>query len=215
MKKLFISSFLLAVSIFSFAQQRDPKAKALLDAVSAKFKTYKTVTAKFAYEIQNSAGKALAKKTGTVNMKGEKYSINFGANKIISDGQTVWNYDPASKEVTVNEASKSSGTITPQKLFTNFYDDDFNYAMAGEDKIGGRAVQKVILQPVDTKKPFSRVYLSIDKITRNLVSVFVAEKSGNRYIYSISNLKSNVPLTDGMFSFNKAAYPGVEVVDLR
>lgn len=215
MKQLFITGGFLLMSVFSFAQQRDPKAKAILDQVSAKFKTYQTVTANFGYQIANAAGKVLSTKSGNVQMKGDKYVINLGNNKIISDGTTIWNYDPSSKEVTVSSATASEGTITPQKLFTDFYNKDFMYVMDKDGKVAGKDVNKIIMQPIDKNKPFARVYVAVDKATKNIISTTVVEKSGNRYVYNVSNFKTNAAIADANFTFDKTKYPGVEVVDLR
>lgn len=214
MKKLYVAILLLFLASFSFAQQ-DPKAKALLEAVSNKFKSYQTVSANVAYQVQNSSGKILIKKNGVVNMKGQKYSIVLGNDKIISDGNTVWNYDPSAKEVTVNNAGNTGNTITPQKLFTNFYQDEFYYTMGGIKKFGNKNVQEIILKPMDSKKPFQLVYVWIDKATNTIVSTNIVEKGGSRYMYTLGNLKTNISLPDAQFTFNTANYPGVEVVDLR
>ncbi len=215
MKKLYVTGAVLLMSVFSFAQQKDPKAKAILDEVSAKFKTYKTVTANFGYQIASAAGKVLTTKNGTVQMKGNKYAINLGSNKIISDGVTIWNYDPAAKEVTISSANSSEGTITPQKLFTDFYNKDFMYVMDKDGKVGSKDVNKIIMQPIDKNKPFARVYVAVDKATKNIISTTVVEKTGNRYVYNVSNFKPNAAISDADFTFDKAKYPGVEVVDLR
>ncbi len=214
MKKLLFIVVALSLTIVSVAQ-RDPKAKALLDQVSAQFKSYKTITANFVYEIRNTAGKVLSKKNGTVQMKGNKYAINMGSNKIMSNGEIIWNYDPAAKEVTINNAKASESTITPQKLFTDFYNKDFICAMEKDDKIGNRAVSKIVLQPTDKSKPLAKVYLAIDKLTKNIISTTVVEKSGNRYVYNVSNFKTNADVSDANFSFDKSKFPGVEEVDLR
>lgn len=215
MKKVYLGVLMVIVSFASFAQPKDPKAKVLLDAVSNKFKTYSTVLANFSYQIKNSAGKILSQKMGSINMKGSKYNINFGNNKIISDGATVWNYDPTSKEVTVNNANNSEKTITPQKLFTNFYDKDFSYSLSGEKSVAGKKLQEVVLLPTNKSKSFSKVLLYIDKAANSLISANVMEKGGNVYVYTIKSLKPNVSMPDAQFTFNKANYPGVEVVDLR
>lgn len=215
MKKLILSLLVLFMAVSSFAQYRDSKAKAVLDAVSAKFKSYQSAATGFTYSIINSAGKVLSNKKGTAVLKGEKYNISFGSNKIISDGTTVWNYDPLAKEVTVNNTNKSESTITPQKLFSDFYNKDFNYVLDKDFTIGGKKASKIILTPVDKKKPFERVYLGIDKATKNILTILVVEKNGNRYSYNISNFKPNAAVNDAQFTFNQSAYPGVEVVDLR
>lgn len=215
MKKLFLTGIIFLAGATCFAQQRDPNAKVLLDAVSSKFQSYKSVVANFTMSILNSKGKSLSNKSGTITMKGQKYAVNMGGNKIVSDGNTVWNYDPASKEVTVNNANKAENTITPQKLLTDFYTKDFMYVLGGEKSYRGKKVQEVLLEPIDKKKPFSRVYLWIDKTASQIVSANIVEKTGNRFVYSINNLKPNTSVSDAQFVFNNASYPGVEVVDLR
>lgn len=215
MKKLVLSLLVIFLTTSAFAQYRDPKAKVILDQVSSKFKSYQSVAAGFTYSISNKAGKILSNKKGTAVMKGQKFNINFDGNKIISDGSTVWNYDPTAKEVTVNDANKSESTITPQKLFSDFYNKDFNYVLDKDFSVGGKKAHKVILTPTDKKKAFERVYIGIDQVTKNILTILVIEKSGNRYSYNVNSFKPNTSVSDDQFAFNQSVYPGVEVVDLR
>ena len=53
-------AFLLA-GFGMMAQKNDPEAKKILDAVSAKFKTFSTVQAGFTYKVENAEGKAHVK----------------------------------------------------------------------------------------------------------------------------------------------------------
>src|SRR5258708_1779716 len=144
MKKLFPA---IALALFIspvFAQTKsDPAATAVLTAVSDKFKTFKTVQASFTYKVEDAKGKIISTKTGTVLMKGTKYKVNFGGQEIYSDGKTVWNYDKSAKEVSISNLDASSGMITPQKLFTNFYDKDFYSILNGEKKLGTRTIQEI------------------------------------------------------------------------
>jgi outer membrane lipoprotein-sorting protein len=195
--------------------KNDPEAKKVLDAVSTKFKSFTTVQAGFTYKVENSAGKALSSKTGTIWMKGTKYKVVFGGNEIYCDGKTVWSYDKATNEVTINNLDASAGTITPQKLFTNFYDNDFLYVMNGEKKSGTKTLQEIEMTPTDKSKPFHKVYLQIDKAAKTIYSTKVLENGGNKYTYTVSSMKTNQAITDATFTFNKTKYPGVEEVDLR
>jgi len=197
------------------AQSNDPAAKKVLDDVSAKFKTYKTVQASFTYKVEDANGKLMSKKTGTIWMKGTKYKVTFGGQEIFSDGSTVWNYDKSAKEVTINNVDASAGSITPQKLFTNFYDKDFLYLLNGEKKIGAKTVQEIEMTPTDKSKNFHKVYLQVDKNAKTIYSTRVLEKAGNRYTYTVSSMKTNGAMADNMFIFDKKKYPGVEEVDLR
>lgn len=215
MRKLYIAMVLLISSSVVIAQKNDPAAKQVLDAVSAKFKTFSSVQAGFAYKVENGAGKALSTKNGTVWMKGNKYKVSFGGQEIFSDGKTVWNYDKNSNEVTINNVDASGSTLTPQKLFTNFYDKDFLYLLNGEKKVGGKTLQEIEMTPTDKSKAFHKVYLQVDKAAKTIYSTKVLENGGNRYTYTVSTMKTNAPLTDNQFVFDKNKYPGVEVVDLR
>lgn len=191
----------------------DPEAKKVLDAVSAKFKTYKAVQAKFLLKIENAAGKALGTKTGTVYMKGTKYRVSVTGQEIYCDGSNIWTYDKAAKEVTINKIDPSANSITPQKLFTNFYDKDFLYKLNGKTVMNGKSLQEVELTPIDKTKAFHKVLVFIDKSVINTTKVF--EKTGNRYTYSMNNMNTNANIPDATFIFDPKMFPGVEVVDLR
>lgn len=216
MKKLYLVIAFISTGLMLMAQtSNDPDAKKVLDAVSAKFKTFKTVKASFAYKVENAAGKALSTKTGSILMKGLKYRVSFGGQEIFSDGKTVWSYNKEDNEVTISSLDAASGTITPQKLFTNFYDKDFLYKMNGEKKVGAKTLQEIEMTPTNKDKAYHKVYVMVDKAAKTLYSTKVLEKGGNRYTYSVSSMNTTTAMADNLFVFDKTKYPGVEVVDIR
>lgn len=216
MKKLYLI-FVLAITVHVTNGQtsNDPAAKAILDGVSAKFKTFNTVQAGFTYKVENASGKALSSKPGTIKMKGTKYHILFSGQEIFCNGITVWNYDKAANEVTISKLDASGSMITPQKLFTDFYNKDFLYMLNGEKKMGAKTLQEIEMTPVDKSKPFHKVYVQVDKAAKTIYSTKVLENAGNRYTYTVNSLKTNSPLADNIFTFDKKKYPGVEEIDLR
>ena len=187
----------------------DPDAKKILDAVSTKFKSFKTVQGKFSLKIENGAGKVLGIKSGTVSMKGSKYRISVTGQEIFSDGSNIWTLDKASKEVIISKIDLSANSLTPQKLFTNFYDKDFLYKLNGTTK----SVSEIELTPIDKTKPFFKILLYVDKNSISTTKLF--EKTGNKYTYSTTSLTPNGNVPDATFMFDAKKYPGVEVVDLR
>ncbi len=218
-KKLLSLIFILS-GFTSFSQSNslgksDPDAKKILDNVSAKFQTYKSVEAHFTLNIENSAGKTLGTKSGVVSMKNSKYRISVSGQEIYSDGTNIWTYDKSANEVQITKFDASTSTITPQKMFTNFYDKDFLYKLNGESKEGNKTLQEIELTPVDKTKAFFKVLVEVDKRTNSIVSTKVFQKTGDRYIYSITSMKTNTNLPDGLFVFNPADHPKVEVIDLR
>ena len=217
--KRFYTILVLLIGVITIKSQaqttNDPDAKKILDGVSTKFKTFKTVKATFTYKVENAAGKALSSKTGSVFMKGTKYRVNIVGQEIFSDGVNVWTYDKAANEVTITKLDNSSNTLTPQKLFTNFYDKDFLYKLNGEKKQGAKTLQEIEMTPTDKSKPFHKVYVYVDKTGKTLSSTKVMEKSGNRYSYTVNTLTPNGTMDDKQFVFDAKKYPGVEIVDLR
>ncbi len=222
MKNFFTFLLLVCAAFVSQAQtssnnpvKNDPEAKKILDAVSTKFRTYKSPEASFTYKIENAQGKAISSKKGTVKMKGSRYRVSIPGMEIFSDGKINWNYDKTANEVTIKDIDANGGELSPQKLFTNFYDKDFLYKLNGEKKEAGKTLQEIEMTPTNKNRPFHKVYLWIDKGTKTLYSARILEKTGNRYSYTINTFKPAITLPDADFVFNKAKYPGVEVVDLR
>ena len=48
-----------------------------------------------------------------------------------------------------------------------------------------------------------------------LVNLAVFDNGGNKFVYDLSKMTTNNVLAKDFFTFNKADYPGVEVVDMR
>lgn len=220
MKKLAVLALSFVISSFSFAQNNklgsnDPEAKKVLDAVSTKFKTFKSLKGTFSLEVKDGSGKTQGKKSGTVYMKGSKYRISITGQEIFCDGKSVWTFDKSANEVQLTEFDNSSGSITPQKLFTNFYDKDFLYKLNGKKSVGGKSIQEIELTPTDKSKPFFKVLVMVDDASKMINATQIFEKTGNRYQYSLSNVVTNTTLGDDLFVFDLKKYPGVEVIDLR
>jgi len=221
MKNIFTGLMVLLISNATVNAQpkgmgkNDPDAKKVLDSVSARFKTFKSVQSNFTLKIENSAGKNLGTKSGTVFMKGTKYRVSITGQEIYCDGSNVSTYDKSANELTITKIDPSANALTPQKIFTNFYDKDFLYKLNDDVKIGGKAYQQVELTPIDKTKPFFKVLVNIDKKTQTINSTKVYEKAGNIYTYSVAKMNTSANVSDAQFLFDTKKYPGVEVVDLR
>ncbi len=220
MLKILLPAVILLCTINVFSQNNklgtsDPDAKVILDKVSATFKTYQTVTANFTLTVTNAANKVEGSRSGVIYMKGPKYRVNISGQEIYSDGANIWTYDKSANEVQLTKFDAASNTITPQKMFTDFYDKDFLYKLNGEKKEGGKVIQEIELTPIDKTKPFFKVLVYVDKATSNIVSSKVFEKNGNHYIYKITSMKPNTTLPDSLFTFDPKKYPIAEIIDLR
>jgi outer membrane lipoprotein-sorting protein len=76
--------------------------------------------------------------------------------------------------------------------------------------------QKIKLFPNEPKKKnYHTAVLSIDKAKKQVSSLKVLGKDGSISTYSVKKFTANSVIDDKTFTFNKAAFPGIEVIDLR
>ena len=159
-KSILFSIVLACSTLFTIAQnnslgKNDPDAKKVLDALSARLKSYTAVQSSFTLKVQDAKGNVQGSKSGTIYLKGTKYHVNIpGGQDIYCDGKDVWTYDKGSNETTITKSDPANQTLSPEKVFTNFYDKDFLYKLNGESKIGTHTVAEIELTPVDKTKAF-------------------------------------------------------------
>ncbi len=214
MKNLILFVFVL-LNVPSFSQtQTDKKADEILKVLTKKYKGFTSIQADFSYTIDNPAQKTSETHKGSIASKGNKYKLNINNQDVISDGKTVWTYLKESNEVQVNDVNIKEDAITPTNIFT-MYDKGFVFKFVEEKNEDGKVFQIIDLMPEDKNKKFFKARLKINKADKSLVSSKIFNKDGSHFIYSIDKFTPNVPLNDDLFTFNKAAYPKVEVVDLR
>lgn len=196
------------------ANAQDAKAKTILDAASKKMNSLKSLTANFALSLKSAGGKTAQTKKGTFFMKGSQYRVAMSDQEIICNGKTVWTYVKANNEVQISNFNPAEATISPTKLFTNFYDKEYRYKYVGSKTFGGKAADIIEMTPISSNKQFKKVLLAIDK-SHVIAGGDVYEKNGNQYHYEVSGFKPNAAVTDATFNFDTKKHPNVEVVDLR
>lgn len=217
MKKI-VAFFTLALFIAanSASAQTDSKAKAVLETVTKKMNSLKSLKANFTLKITGGkGGKVTDSKKGNISLKGQKYHLQLNGQEIICDNKTIWTYNPDAKEVTVSNFNPSEQSISPAKLLTNFYDKEYKYKYAGERKEGGKNCDVIELSPIDASKPVSKIELLVDKATAMIAGGNIWSKNGNKTEYSISNITPNAVIPDSYFAWDAKAHAGVEVNDLR
>jgi outer membrane lipoprotein-sorting protein len=213
MKRLFGVLALIFLFNSSFSQN-DPKAQEILKGVSAKYKSYKSLTASFSLNLLDKKTNKVQSQKGTVTLKGNMYRLMMTDQEVMSDGKTQWTFLKESNEVQIAEVENKPDVLTPTNIFT-MYETGFKTKFIGEKTENGSVVQKIELYPEDNKKNYIKILITILKSEKYVNSAKVFDKNGNEYTYSITKFAPNATVTDDMFTFNKAKYPGVEIVDLR
>jgi outer membrane lipoprotein-sorting protein len=216
MKKIVpLIALILSFCSIAFAQT-DPKAKAILAEVTKKYRSYKTVKSNFVFAIENKQENVKDSQKGSliVNAAANKYLVSLQDKDLLSNGKTQWTYLKQDKEVQVSDVSNNDDALNPANVFT-MYEKGFKYLYTGERKVGAKVFQTIDLSPMDTKKPYFKIRLTIDKAAKQLSSVLIFDKNGSNYTYTLSGFAAAGVVPESTFVFDAKKHPGVEVVDLR
>jgi outer membrane lipoprotein-sorting protein len=216
MKKILVvlSSFLM---LSTFAQDQDPKAKAILDDLSKTTKTYKTITSDFVLTMFNKDKKQTEKQTGKVVVKGQMFKLEIPGNNIVCDGKTIWNYNKDAKEVTIKSYDPNNNDqLNPSKIFT-IYETGFKYKYVAEEKVGTVLCHAIDLFPsVDQgKKKYHSIRIYIDKTKKQVVKMKVTMKDQSTNVYDIKGFKPNLEITDASFTFDTKPFKADQIIDER
>jgi outer membrane lipoprotein-sorting protein len=213
---LMTAAVCMTISITAQTDSKDAKAKAILAQVSKKYRSYDVVKTEFTFLLDNQQAKLKETQQGTLYVKANanKYRVEMTNQDLISDGKNQWTFLKEDKEVQVADVDNSDDAINPAKIFT-IYEKGFKYLYTGDTKAGNKTYQMIDLSPIDTKKSYFKIRLSIDKIAKQISNVVIFDKNGNKYTYNIRSFTPNVKVPETTFAFDAKKYPGVEVVDLR
>lgn len=209
MKKIILLFAITILSQGAFAQY-DPEAKAILDAMSAKYKKVLAFSASFSQKIENQSAGIDESIEGEITVKGEKYKLEILGSEVYNNGKEVWIFTPELEEVTVSTYDPSEEEITPGNVY-DLYRKGFKYALISEISNGDRVIE---LDPESREKSYYKIRMIINA-KDEVKSFTVFEKTGNRYLYTVTNFKPITSLSDGFFTFDGTKYPDVEVVDFR
>ncbi|MBL7893278.1 MAG: outer membrane lipoprotein carrier protein LolA [Bacteroidia bacterium] len=216
MNQLFLFAIAVAFCTGSIAQikdTQDPKAKGILDEVSAKTKSYTSIKVDFTMVMQSKdKTKKPETQKGALQLKGDRYKLDIKGQEIISDAKTSWTYLKDNNELQINSVDPNSNDgVTPSNIFT-IYEKGYKYKFISETA----TTQTIDLFPNNPeKKKFHTIKLVINKAQKQISSFTVFMKDGNVFDYTINTFVTSTVIPDSVFVFDVKAHPGIEVVDLR
>ena len=205
---LFLSALLPA---FTLHAQEDAKARKILDELTKKTKSYKSISASYTSHLVNEADGVDSKEEGTIKMKGDKYKLEIGDYVVYNNTQTIWNYSKEDNEVTLNDPEEFAEEMKPSDLFT-IYENGFKSKYV-EEKNGQHIIKLFPTKPQD--KPYHTIIIYIDKAKIEMKKIVIKNKDGNIYTYTVKKMDTATTLPDATFTFDKSKHPGVEVNDMR
>lgn len=204
MKKL-IYLFAIIIPLAGSAQNA-AKAKALLDDVYNKVKSYDNIYIDFKYALNNSKENINQETRGNVTLKGDLYLFNYMGVTKMFDGRKNYTIVPENEEVVIEGSeAEEEGTITPSKMLT-FYRNGYKYAWDILQNVRGRRIQYVKLIPIDTNAEIKHILLGIDAQTKHIYNLIETGKNGTKTTITVNSFKTNQPLSKTLFIFDEKKY---------
>lgn len=222
MQKLFFLTLLSVFSVSLFSQDftkkndSDPKAKAVLEKMRKKYESMSNLEADFSLVIEVPQQPAQTQK-GKLIQQGDKYRLKLQDRTLVSDGKSVWLFIEKNKEVQINDAEEGSsgGISSPKDLLKAYEWDDYIYVLSQEFSENGRVVQQIEFKPTSKDSDYSKIRVTLDKKTSDVVSIKSFGKDGSRYTLTVTKLTPGKQVAASTFTFSKSECPDCHFEDLR
>ena len=214
-----LDSFALNLQAQNFTKKSDsdPKAKEVLEKMRKKYEAFQSLEAEFSIAIEIPAQPTQNQK-GKLVQQGQKYRLVMGDRTMVSDGKAVWLYLQKNNEVQINdveEDTESGGISSPKDLLKAYEWEDYIYALTGEFSENGKVVQQIEFKPTLRDSEYSKIRVSLDKKTSDILSIKSFGKDGSRYTLTINKFSPNKQVAASTFTFAKSECPACHFEDLR
>jgi outer membrane lipoprotein-sorting protein len=207
---LLSAAFIFSISIHA----QDKKAKALLDQVSAKVKSYNNIIIDFKYSLSNAKENINQDSKGNVILKGDQYVLNFMGMTKLYDGKKTYTIVPEDEEITISKVDENDNTaVTPSKMLT-FFNSGYKYTLDQATTIKGKKIQYVKLVPISSKDQRKEILLGIDSQTKHIYNLIEIGKKGTKTTLTVNSFKTNQTLSKNQFTFTKSKYPNYYINSL-
>ncbi len=155
-------------------------------------------------------GKVYFKKKGMM-----RWDYTVPNQKLISDGHTLWYYQPDEKQVLVSDVSSLLKEKTPLAFLAGEgnLSRDFNFLNLNESVSDKEDNYVIELAPKESMGTLSKLVLTADKRTYTILQTDVFDGLGNLTRTRFINIKTNVGVSPSLFQF--VAPPGTEVIKMQ
>jgi chaperone LolA len=188
-------------------------AQEVLERVKKRYDAINDAELKFTQHTRYEVSKLEQRSTGTLFMKKKnKYRVEFEDRIVVTDGATVWSYNPVQKQVLIDKFKIDPNVVTPEKLLTAA-PQDYYASLAGTEKIGTVQTRVLKLVPKDDNSAVRMMRLWVDEATWLIKKVELVDVGGKQTTYVVNDIKVNTGIPDSRFTYQIP--DGVEAVDLR
>jgi outer membrane lipoprotein carrier protein len=212
---MLLTHFTYAQATAAKTESSDPKAKALLDKVKKQYESYNSLETNFTLTLKMAEQTKEEVQKGKMIQEKDKFRIEMGKQLVISDGKVVWQKVDNNVQIK-NATDKSSSEALSIKDLMATYDKKFIWGIVGETTEGwSKKAMTLVGKPIDRRNEYSKIQITIDQKTNQVISMTAFGKDQSRYKLSMEAPVLNKQYAATLFTFDKSKYPNVKVVDLR
>ncbi|HXK82599.1 MAG TPA: outer membrane lipoprotein carrier protein LolA [Bacteroidales bacterium] len=214
--KIFLAIVFIAFSFTAFSQN-DDKAIRVLDQLSEKIDSYKTLHIQFNVIVENTQEGSTDTMPGILYYKDDKYRLEFVDQIVFSHGNTTYSYLKDVEEINITESEEleEPDIFDPKSLLKN-YKSNYKCRFISDRFVRNRPLVEIDLIPIDIEdKSYSRISLLIDKSKIELFSVLYLGKDGTGFLVEFLSFKINTEIPDSLVIFNENDYPNADIIDMR
>lgn len=178
---------------------------ALLDKVSKQMASKENISLEFNYALFNAEAKINQETAGKVYIKGDKYHFEYLGVIQINDTKKTYTIVPDNEEVTIVDNKNAIDEMNPAKILS-FYKEGYRFTWDIPQSVGGRKIQYIKLNPIDSTSDIASILLGIDTLKNEVFKVIETGKNGTKTTITISQYKSNSTLDPALFIFDEKKY---------
>jgi outer membrane lipoprotein-sorting protein len=197
-------SLLLLLFSIGTSWAQNPSA-ALLDKVSKQMASKENISLEFNYALFNAEAKINQETVGKVYIKGDKYHFEYLGVIQINDTKKTYTIVPDNEEVTIVDNKNAIDEMNPAKILS-FYKEGYRFTWDIPQNVGGRKIQYIKLNPIDSTSDIASILLGIDTLKNEVFKVIETGKNGTKTTITISQYKSNSTLNSALFIFDEKKY---------
>jgi outer membrane lipoprotein-sorting protein len=170
-----------------------------------KYKAMGSFSANFTYQTEGAATMS-----GSIIVKGTKFRLKTAGQEIFNNGKEVATFIKEINEVNISNFDPSEGDLNPAKIYS-FDKKAYKIELKGESA----GISTVELSPVSKATQVKSITLKIKSKDLSINEWTILNKAGKKQFFKIAKLNPKANAEDKFFTFDKKAFPGVEVNDLR
>jgi len=220
MKKIFLTTFstLMLIPLILIPLAFSATGQAILSEIQNRYEKTNDFEANFVQEYIGKVMKQANRGEGKVYFKKKgmmRWDYTNPNQKLISDGRTLWYYQPEEKQVLLSDISKVLQDKTPLAFLAGEGNlgRDFNILNLNEAVSQKEDNYIIELSPKGPLATLAKLTLTVDKKTYIILQTDVFDGLGNVTRTRFIDIKTNVGLSNSFFHFSIP--PGTEVIKMQ